>query len=55
MTPRKKPTKLPQDLTAERIRLLKERVYSNYYDSPGVIDSIIDRLLVSGDLAEALE
>lgn len=55
MTPRKDPTKLPDELTTERIRLLKERVQSDYYDAPGVIDRIIDRLLVSGDLTEALE
>ena len=55
MTPRKKPATLPHDLTVERIRLLKERVCSDYYDAPGVIDQIIDRLLVSGDLTEAQE
>jgi len=55
MTSQKKPPTLPARLTMERVRLLQERVRSDYYDSPGVVDAIIDRLLMSGDLVEALE
>ncbi|MDH3222430.1 MAG: hypothetical protein OEO23_01835 [Gemmatimonadota bacterium] len=55
MTLRKKPAALPEELTMERIRLLKERMQSDYYDAPGVVDAIIDRLLVSGDLVDARE
>lgn len=53
MTPPKKKRALSPRLTKERLLELQARVESDFYDSPVVLERLADRLLHSGDLAEA--